>query len=88
MISKDVTITNKTGIHARPATMFVANAAKFKSEITLSKGNKQGNGKSIINLLALSLSKDDVITISAEGIDEAEAVDALVKLVESKFGEE
>lgn len=88
MISKNVTIQNKTGIHARPASMFVQTASKFKSNININKGDKKGSAKSLINILALSLSNGTEITISADGADEKEAVDALVKLVESKFGEE
>ncbi|MDT8715687.1 HPr family phosphocarrier protein [Clostridium sp. 19966] len=88
MISKNVTITNKTGIHARPASMFVQTASKFKSNITINKGEKKGSAKSLINILALSLSNGSEVTITADGADEKEAVDALVKLVESKFGEE
>lgn len=88
MISKQVTIENKTGIHARPASMFVQAAAKFKSNITIDKNGQKGNAKSMLNVLALSLSKGTAITISAEGEDEAAAVETLVKLVESKFGEE
>ncbi len=88
MISKNVTIMNKTGIHARPASMFVQAAAKFKSNVTVEKEGRKGNAKSMLNILALSLSKGSTITIWADGEDEAAAVDSLVKLVESKFGEE
>lgn len=88
MISKDVIIMNKTGIHARPAQTFVKEATKFKSNITLMKNGKKGNAKSIVNVLALSLVMGSNLTITAEGEDAAEAVDSLVKLIESKFGEE
>jgi len=88
MISKNLTITNKTGIHARPASIFVSAASKFKSNITVDKNGKKGNGKSMINILGLCLTMGSEITISADGVDENEALEALVKLVESKFGEE
>lgn len=88
MVSKETTIINKTGLHARPASMFAQAAGKFKSNITIFKGDRKANAKSMLNILALSLSKDTVITISAEGEDEEQAVDALIKLLESKFGEE
>jgi phosphocarrier protein len=87
MISKNVTITNKTGIHARPASLFVGAASKFKSNITIENGAKKGNGKSMINILGLCLTAGTNITITAEGEDERSAVDSLVALVESKFGE-
>ncbi len=89
MISRDVIVTNKTGMHARPASDFAAVAGKFKSNITVyNKAGKKANGKSLINILVLGISKDSTITITAEGEDEAEAIEHLVKLVESKFGEE
>jgi phosphocarrier protein HPr len=88
MISKDVLVMNKTGIHARPASAFVGAAGKFKSKITVKKGEKTANAKSIFNILALGIVTGSNITILAEGDDAAEAVDSLVKLVESKFGEE
>lgn len=89
MISRDVMVTNKTGMHARPASDFAAVAGKFKSNITVyNKAGKKANGKSLINILVLGITKDSTITITAEGEDEAEAIEHLVKLVESKFGEE
>ncbi|MBL4935941.1 HPr family phosphocarrier protein [Clostridium sp. YIM B02515] len=88
MISKQIIVENKTGIHARPAAVFVKTAASFKSNITVSKDGRTGNAKSMINILSLGLTKGCSITISAEGVDEETAVDTLIKLVESKFGEE
>ena len=88
MISREVVVMNRTGIHARPAFDFVQAAMKFKSDITLIKDDLTGNGKSLVNILALCLNKDSKLTISAEGEDAEIAVDTLVKLVESKFGEE
>lgn len=88
MISKQIIVENKTGIHARPAAVFVKTAASFKANITISKDGRTGNAKSMINILSLGLTKGSSITISAEGEDEKAAVDTLIKLVESKFGEE
>jgi Phosphotransferase System HPr (HPr) Family len=88
MISQNVTVMNKTGIHARPASQFISAATKFKSDITISKNGKVGNAKSMINILGLGISAGTEIVISAEGVDEKEAVEALVALVKSKFGEE
>lgn len=87
MISKNVIVKNETGIHARPASLFVSAASKFKSNITIAIGEKKGSAKSMLNILALGIVKDSNVTISAEGDDAPEAVDALVALVESKFGE-
>jgi phosphocarrier protein HPr len=87
MISQNVTVTNQTGIHARPAALFISAASKFKANLTVTKNGKSGNAKSLLSLLSLGISKDSEITISAEGEDEKEAVAKLVELVESKFGE-
>lgn len=88
MISKEIIVANKTGIHARPASLFVKTASQFKSNITVTKDGRHGNAKSMINILSLALINGSNITISAEGDDAAQAVDTLIKLVESKFGEE
>jgi phosphocarrier protein HPr len=87
MISQNVIVTNQTGIHARPAALFISAASKFKANLTVTKNGKSGNAKSLLSLLSLGISKDSEITISAEGEDEKEAVAKLVELVESKFGE-
>jgi phosphocarrier protein HPr len=88
MTSQTVKVMNQTGIHARPASLFINAASSFKSNITISKNGKSGTAKSLLSLLALGISKDSEIAIAAEGEDEREAVATLVKLVESKFGEE
>ncbi|QEY35175.1 HPr family phosphocarrier protein [Caproiciproducens galactitolivorans] len=88
MISQQVKVQNKIGLHARPASMLVTAADKYQSQITIWNGDRSGNAKSMINLLALRVKMNDVITIQADGIDEKEAVAALTELVESKFGEE
>jgi|WetSurMetagenome_2_1015567.scaffolds.fasta_scaffold1324297_1 phosphocarrier protein HPr len=88
MMSEKVIVLNKIGFHARPASLIVNTASKFQSDITITKGEKSSVVKSMINLLALRVKMNDEIVISAEGIDEEEAVKALVDLVQSKFGEE
>jgi phosphocarrier protein HPr len=88
MISQNVTVTNQTGIHARPAALFLSTASKFKANLTVTNNGKSGNAKSLLSLLTLGIKKGSEITITAEGEDEKEAVAKLVKLVESKFGEE
>lgn len=88
MYKKEVVIGNEAGMHARPASIFVKEAARFKSDIKVIKDDKEANGKSIISILSMGANKDNVITILAEGPDEKEAVDCLVELVESKFNEE
>lgn len=87
-MKKSVTLLNESGLHARPAAMFVQEASKYKSNIMIEKDGKQVSAKGILGVLSLGISKGTVINIIAEGEDEAAAVDALVKLVQNKFGEE
>ncbi len=87
MISKKVTIINETGLHARPASIFVSMASKFKSELMVQKGEKQVNAKSILAVLSLGISKGTEITLSAQGPDEEEAVNKLAELIQLKFNE-
>lgn len=88
MIEKSVVVKNKTGLHARPAALFVQTANKYSSEIYIEKEGKKVNAKSIMGVMSLAVSQGTEIKISAEGDDEQKAVDNLVELIESKFGEE
>lgn len=89
MVTKQTTIINQTGLHARPASEFVSAATKFKSKITIKRigSDKEANVKSIVFVLSLGLTKGTAVEISASGEDEAQAVDTLVALIESGFGE-
>lgn len=88
MTSRTVTVSNALGLHARAAARFVHLASRFESQIRVGRDAKVMDGKSIMGILLLAASRGTVILISAEGLDEAAAVDALVQLVESGFGEE
>jgi phosphocarrier protein len=88
MTEATMTIENKTGIHARPASIFVQTAAKFKSKVQIKAKGKTVDAKSILMIMSMGLVKGTEITICADGEDEADAVAALKDLVESKFGEE
>ncbi len=83
MVEKVFVIKNETGLHARPASMFVQKAAKFKSLIKLQKEGKEANAKSIISVLSLGASKGSQITISCTGNDEKEALSALIELLDN-----
>lgn len=83
MFSKQVTIKAKTGLHARPATLFIKEAAKFESKILVKKDAKEIDAKSIIGILSLGAAQGTVIEIKAEGTDEKAAVEALVNLIEN-----
>lgn len=83
-----VKILNEQGLHARPASIFVKTAGKFKSTVSIVHGSEVANAKSIINIMSLGLKKGEEIKIITEGADEKEAMETLVGLVENKFGEE
>lgn len=88
MKRKEVEIKNKLGLHARPASLVVKLAGKFESEIQLIKEDTEINAKSILGVMMLAAGPGQKITITADGSDESEAVDALASLIESGFGEE
>ena len=91
MYTKDALLRNKTGLHARPASVFVDMAKKFESKILVENLDDAADGsvnaKSIVMLLSLGLSGGTRIRISANGEDENVAVDALVQLVENEFAD-
>ena len=87
MLSKQITIINKLGLHARAAAKFVTEASRFASDIDLLRDNQRVNGKSIMGVMMLAASKGTSLEIVANGEDEAEAVNALEELVDQKFGE-
>jgi phosphocarrier protein HPr len=88
MMSRECVIRNRLGLHARAAAKFVHTATRFASQIRVSRGGKTMDGKSIMGILLLAAAAGTTVIISAEGIDEADAVDALCRLVEDGFGEE
>jgi phosphocarrier protein len=88
MIEAEFTIKNRLGLHARPAAMFVQTAAKFRSEIKVSKGDVEVNGKSVMGLMMLAAECGSRVRVVAEGADEKKAVDELGRLFEKKFDEE
>lgn len=88
VVENTIVITNKVGLHARPATLFVQKAASFQSRIQVSYGEKSANAKSIVGVLKLGASMGATLAIRAEGEDAAEAISALLELVERKFDEE
>ncbi len=81
MLTRELTINNKSGLHARPASLWVQTAGRFHSKIKIQRGDSIVDGKSILGILSLGLSAGSVFELSAEGEDEAEAVDALEKLM-------
>lgn len=88
MYSRETFVTNKTGLHARPAQLFVKEASKYESDIRIIKDENKYNAKSIMSILTMAANKGTKIIIEANGIDEEMAVEALVKLLDSGFGDE
>lgn len=88
MISAPVTIINKLGLHARAAARLVNEASAFESDIKLRHDGQEVDAKSIMGIMMLAASQGTLLEIRAEGADEQDAVAALVRLFESRFGEE
>ena len=82
MINKTVKVTNSVGLHARPATFFIQKANEYKSSIWVEKDDRRVNAKSLLGILSLCVTKDSEINIIADGIDEQEALDGLIKLLD------
>lgn len=87
MYVKDVKVQNQVGLHARPAMYFIQKANEFKSSVWVVKEERRVNAKSLLGVLSLGIMGGTEIRIMAGGPDEEEAVEELVKLVESGFAE-
>lgn len=87
MYVKDVKVQNQVGLHARPATFFIQKANEFKSSIWVEKEERRVNAKSLLGVLSLGIMGGTDISIMAGGPDEEEAVEELVRLVESGFAD-
>lgn len=85
MISRDVTIQNNVGLHARPATFFIQKANSYKSSIWVEKGDRRVNAKSLLGVLSLGIVKGMTVTLVADGADEAEALEGLSELIATGF---
>jgi phosphocarrier protein len=88
MTTRSVTVVNQLGLHARAAARFVHLATRFQSQIRVGHGERIMDGKSIMGILLLAAARGTEITLMATGPDERAALDALVQLVQSGFGEE
>lgn len=87
MISRDVTIKNSVGLHARPATFFIQKANSYSCSIWVEKEDRRVNAKSLLGVLSLGIVKDMTVTLIADGADEIEALDGLEELVNAGFNE-
>ena len=87
MLTKEFTITNKLGLHARPAAMFVKVSSAHQSEIWVEKDDEQVNGKSIMGLMMLAAGFGSKLTVTAEGADAEQAMAQIEALIASGFSE-
>lgn len=87
MVSRNVTIKNTVGLHARPATFFIQRANTYKSSVWIEKEDCRVNAKSLLGVLSLGIVKGMEITLIADGNDENEAVNGLTALIDSEFTE-
>lgn len=87
MVKQDVEIINKLGLHARASTKLTQTASQFNAEIWLERNNRRVNAKSIMGVMMLAASKGSKVVLEASGADEAQALEALVLLINNRFGE-
>lgn len=87
-ISKELTIENRNGLHARPSALFVKTASRYRAEIWVEKDDERVNGKSIMGLMMLAAGKGSVLRITAEGDDAETVLTEIEALVSGRFGEE
>ncbi len=87
MVQQSVRIVNRLGMHARPSAMFVSHASKYKSDVFVEKQGLKVNGKSIMGVMMLAAEQGSELIIYTEGEDEQSALDDLVNLVNSGFGD-
>ena len=87
MISRNTTIQNNVGLHARPATFFIQKANSYKSSIWVEKDDRRVNAKSLLGVLSLGVTRGMQITLIADGQDEVEALNGLEELVSTGFGD-
>ena len=87
MVSREIEIINKLGLHARAAAKLVTTASQFQSEVTLVRKQQRVNAKSIMGVMMLAASQGTLLTIDIDGSDEIAAADALVALFNDRFGE-
>jgi phosphocarrier protein len=88
MIVREVRVLNKAGLHTRPASMIVREAARYKSEFFIQKDGYEINGKSIIGVMTLAAEQGATLTLIFEGDDEEDAAVAIAQIFDEGFGEE
>ncbi len=87
MIEKDIRVTNRAGLHTRPASMIVRKASEFEAEFFIQKDGYEINGKSIIGVMTLAAEQGATLLLVFDGPDESAAAEAMTELFENGFGE-
>lgn len=87
MLKQPVEIINKLGLHARASSKFTQTAARFQSDVWVSRDGRRVNGKSIMGLMMLAAAQGTVVELETDGSDEADAMQALLDLINDRFGE-
>ncbi len=85
MIQRDVTITNSSGLHARPATFFIQKANTYRCNVWVVKDDRKVSAKSLLGVLSIGIAKGMTITLVADGEDEVSAIEGLTELIETGF---
>ena len=87
MLSRDITLVNSVGLHARPATFFIQKANSYRCSISIESNGRRANAKSLLGVLSLGIRKGDSVTLIADGTDESEAIEGLCDLILSGFAD-
>lgn len=87
MISRNVTIQNSIGLHARPATFFIQKANSYTCSVWIEKEDRRVNAKSLLGVLSLGIVKGTTVTLIADGVDESDAINGLSELIDSGIDE-
>ena len=86
-MKQDIEIINKLGLHARASTKLTQTASQFSSDIWIERNGRRVNAKSIMGVMMLAASKGSIVTLETSGADEASAIEALMSLINNRFGE-
>ncbi|MBE6540421.1 MAG: HPr family phosphocarrier protein [Ruminococcaceae bacterium] len=87
MLSKEITLVNSVGLHARPATFFIQKANSYRCSVWIENNSRRANAKSLLGVLSLGVRQGDSVTLIADGIDENEALEGLCSLILSGFAD-
>ena len=87
MVTRDIEIINKLGLHARASAKLTQLAAKYQSEVWMTRNQRRVNAKSIMGVMMLAAGKGSLVTIETDGPDEQDCFDAISQLIDARFGE-